>query len=213
MREPHRTRRLRTLGLFSLLLVAAAPPAHGQFTQDHGNRILVNATTFPSEIRNGYGLFNAKCNECHGLDRSLKLRMSAGQWTAIVKQMQAMASAKFSDAQSEAIVDFLSYYDARQTPPEQTADPASQSKTVVAGERFYASHGCGACHAIGGKGGAIGPPLSDVGKRLGGEKIRQLLLALRAGKSPVMPPLPPKTTDQQINDLVAYLSSLQGAGK
>ncbi len=213
MREPHRTRLLRTLGLFGLLLVAVAASAQGQYTQDRRNAIRVNIATFPSGIRKGYRLFYVKCNECHGLDRSLKLRMSAGQWTAIVKQMQAMPSSKFSDPQGKAIIDFLSYYAGHQMALKQAAGPASPSKAVAAGERFYESHGCDACHAIGGKGGTVGPALSDVGKRLTSGEIRQILLTLRAGKSAVMPPLPPKTTDQQINDLVAFLLSLKGSSK
>ena len=133
------------------------------------------------------------------------------------------------------------------------------------GAGVYARQGCAGCHAIGGRGGALGPDLSDVGARAGAAHIRASLLepeaavpdgfvAVRAvardgstvagvrcnedsfsiqvrdlagrvhsfwkselralhedwGKSP-MPSYRERLSAAELDDLVAYLVSLEGA--
>src|ERR1022692_1583284 len=95
-------------GLFfvPILWLAGMSTAQGQFMQNR-DRIKIDRSGLPPEIQKGYRTFHAKCNECHGLDTSLKPSMSPTVWTSEVKRMQAMPSAQFSDNDSRTILDFL----------------------------------------------------------------------------------------------------------
>ncbi|MEO8049795.1 MAG: c-type cytochrome, partial [Acidobacteriota bacterium] len=173
--------------------------------------IKIDPSGYPAEVQKGYRLFGVKCNECHGIETSLKPLKPASQWTSVVKRMQAMASSHFNDAQAKAILDFLDYYEAHRKAVNPPAAQAATSGTVsAAGRQFYDSQGCAQCHAIEGKGGASAPSLSDVGKRLPKEKLTEVLQEMRTGKSS-MPPLPKETTDQQVKDLTDFLVSLNGS--
>ena len=58
----------------------------------------------------------------------------------------------------------------RAAPQKISGDPAS-------GERLYAGKGkCARCHTVGGRGGAIGPDLSDIGARRSAGYLREALL-------------------------------------
>jgi len=46
----------------------------------------------------------------------------------------------------------------------------------VRGEKLYAKGGCARCHTIAGRGGAIGPDLSDIGKRRSAAYLRDALV-------------------------------------
>jgi len=81
--------------------------------------------------------------------------------------------------------------------------------------------GCLVCHKVGGKGGGppgappMAPDLTDVGKRLNPEKIRESILNPAAeivpGFAPIMPPIfGEKLKAKEFEDLVAYLASLKG---
>lgn len=181
--------------------------AHAQFTQHH-DTIQVDASGFPADVQNGYRLFKAKCGECHGLDLSLKTNFPPDRWTAEVKRMQAMPSSRFNDREAKAIVDFLNYDEAHRKPPITAPASGSESDAVSAGRAFYYAQSCDACHTIAGKGGEAGPPLDDIGKRLSRDQITRRMQDRRAGAA--MPPLASDTTDQQINQLVAFLLTLQG---
>lgn len=67
---------------------------------------------------------------------------------------------------------------------------------------------CIACHSLGGQGGQVGPPLDMVGSRYDAAYINKWLhdpAAVKAGAK--MPKLP--LTDEQINELTAFLSQLK----
>lgn len=186
------------------LISFSAGHASGQFAQNR-DTVKVDASGLPAGVLKGFQLFKAKCNECHGLDVSLKTNMSPERWTAEVKRMQAMPSSRFNDGDAKAIVDFLSYDEAHRKPsitPPSTADP---SEAVSAGRKTYYAQGCDACHSIAGKGGPM--PMDDVGTRLSRDQMMQRMRDRRAGA--VMPPLPSDTTDQQINQLVDFLATLK----
>lgn len=122
-----------------------------------------------------------------------------------------MASSQFNDKQAAAIIAFLNYREShRKAQDKVAASVPVSSASVFAGQQFFQAQGCDTCHKIKGQGGAVGPDLTDVGNRLSREKLTQLIQALRSGKSDKMPPLPPDTTDEQINNLVDYLLMLKG---
>jgi uncharacterized protein len=77
---------------------------------------------------------------------------------------------------------------------------------------------CLRCHSLAGEGGLIGPALEGVGTRLTREQILDSLLDPNAtlaegyaGRVSPMPPMGGVLADEDIRDLVAYLSSLNAA--
>ncbi len=207
MRNGVSRRTLAAASAAGILLASGATMAQGQYTQN-GHTAKLNASTHPAEVQKGLHLFRTKCGACHSLDLSLKTNLPPDRWAAEVSRMQAMPSARFNDDQAKAIVEFLNYDVAHRKPPIAAPAAAGESDAVSAGRAFYYAQSCDACHAIGGKGGTGGPDLSDVGQRLSADQLLQRMRDRRAGA--VMPPLPPETTGQQINQLVQFLLTLKG---
>ena len=208
MRTKHSTQLLATLFFLAILALAAVRTVQAQFTQNR-DTIKIDPSGYPADILKGYRLFRTKCNQCHGLDTSLKPSMSSVQWTFEVKKMQAMASAQFNDTQAKSILNFLNYDETHRKSLNKPASDASSSPAASAGRQVYEAHGCEACHSIAGQGGSGGPALTDVGNRLSRDKLQVLLRDMRAGKNDKMPPLPAETTDEQIKNLADYLASLK----
>ncbi len=210
MRKQQFVRLLSRLFFSAIVWFAGIGTVQGQFTQNR-DTIKIDSAGFPADIQKGYRLFRTKCNECHGLDTSLKPSMAPAQWTFEVKRMQAMASAQFNDEQAKAILDFLKYDEfhrkaqLRLTASSAAADPPSP------GRQFYAAQSCDTCHSIAGKGGSVGPSLTNVGSRLSRDQLSKVIYEMKAGDpKSAMPPLPPDTTEQQIKDLVDFLTTLKG---
>ncbi|MCH2112031.1 MAG: cytochrome c, partial [Planctomycetes bacterium] len=88
------------------------------------------------------------------------------------------------------------------------ADPAE-------GERVFFENltlSCNRCHALGGKGGGVGPSLDDVGARLNAEELLESILDPNAQMAeswpaPVsaMPALRSFMSTDELNNLVAFL--------
>jgi mono/diheme cytochrome c family protein len=200
--------------LTALLLAATAWLAgggrvYGQFRQNT-DTIKIDSSGYPTEIQKGYQLFRRKCNECHGLDTSLKPSMSPAQWAFEVKRMQAMPSSQFNEKQAAAIVAFLNYDEEHRKALTKASASEVAAPQVSAGQQLYQSQDCDVCHRIGGQGGTAGPDLTDVGKRLSQDQLRQVIQQVGSGNSPEMPHPPPHLTDEQINGLVDYLATLKG---
>src|SRR5579862_5398484 len=143
--------------------------------------------------------------------------------------------------------------------------PAATSGNSARGEQVYAANGCAGCHTIQGRGGALGPDLTDVGARRSSQHLRASVVEPEAevadgflqvrvtprsgprivgvrvnedtfaiqvrdlagnlhsywkadltdlqkdrGKSP-MPAYGGKLSSSELDDLIAYLASLEGA--
>ena len=206
------SRVLSRFTLAGLLAAFGTASAYGQyrvFTQNRDN-IKIDASGLPTDVQKDYQVFRDKCNQCHGLDTSLKPSMSSAQWTFEVKRMQNMASSHFNDAEAKSILNFLNYDETHRKALNKATSQTGSSAPASPGRQFYEAQGCDSCHAIGGKGGNAGPSLTDVGRTLPREQIAQTVQSIRAGKSSSMPPFPAETTDQQIKDLIDYLFSLKG---
>jgi mono/diheme cytochrome c family protein len=200
---------IRTLsGLFFVAIVglAGSGTVQGQFTQNR-DTIKLDTSGFPPEIKQGYRTFHSKCNECHGLDSSLKPSLSSTVWTAEVKRMQAMASSQFNDEEAKAILDFLNYDESHRKAQLKSTASSPASDSASSGRQFYAAQSCDTCHIIAGKGGDIGPSLNGVGSKLSRAQITRIVKDGKANTT--MPALPSGTTDQQLNELVDFLASLK----
>lgn len=132
-----------------------------------------------------------------------------------------MVTYDFDDAEIASLVAFLEWVgrmDLNGFPPEPTLNPvAVPSETASAGvagdnRPQVFNQLCIACHSLDGAGGAVGPPLDDVGERLGADYIRGWLrdpLAVRPDSR--MPKLP--LSEGQIDEIVAFLThrTVEGA--
>jgi mono/diheme cytochrome c family protein len=206
----YKTKVFTGLVMTGLLCLGGAAVARAQFTQN-SDKIRIDLSTYPPEMRHAYRVFSVKCGECHVLDTSLKPSFSPAQWTVEVKRMQAMASSHINDKGAQTILDFLNYDEShRKAQLKSTASsPASESGSP--GRQFYAAQSCDTCHSVAGKGGDVGPSLTDVGTRLSKDQLLKVIHGMKAGDpKSAMPPLPSDTTDQQINDLVDFLLTLKG---
>jgi mono/diheme cytochrome c family protein len=172
-----------------------------------GDAIKLDTSGFPPEIQKGYRTFHAKCNECHGLDTSLKPSFSPALWTSEVKRMQTMASSQFNDEEAKAILDFLNYDESHRKAQLKSTASSPASDSASSGRQFYAAQSCDTCHIIAGKGGDIGPALNGFGSKLSRAQITRIVKDGKANTT--MPALPSGTTDQQLNELVDFLASLK----
>ncbi len=94
-----------------------------------------------------------------------------------------------------------------------TAPAAAASPQLTLGKKVYADNGCGACHAISGKGGAAGPDLTTTGadpKHTPQWFAVQIATPKAHTPSSTMPEFP-KIKGAELAALSAYLVSLKGA--
>jgi ubiquinol-cytochrome c reductase cytochrome b subunit len=89
----------------------------------------------------------------------------------------------------------------QQNPPAATTPGAA----ALRGPQTFTASGCPQCHTIQHNGGTKGPDLSAVGSRLKEDQIRTQIT--KGGKQ--MPAFGKVLEPSEIDDLVAYLSSLK----
>jgi ubiquinol-cytochrome c reductase cytochrome b subunit len=102
-----------------------------------------------------------------------------------------------------------------QTAPSTSQDPPAQvSASVSRGAQLFNSLGCIGCHTIQGRGGVVGPELNT--RLLQGKSSQWLITQIRDPKAhnpqTIMPAFN-SATDQQVNDVVAFLLSVAQAKK
>ena len=95
------------------------------------------------------------------------------------------------------------------------ASTASAQDKAAKGAQVYADQKCSLCHSIAGKGNAKGI-LDDVGSKLKAEEIREWLTdpvgmaaKTKATRKPAMPAKYASLPKDDLDELVAYLSSLK----
>lgn len=105
-------------------------------------------------------------------------------------------------------------------PVAAESTPAVAAKPdAVRGENIFLKHqtaACNRCHQLGGEGGVIGPALDGIGTRKGKDYLLESLLEPGAtiaegypGEVSPMPPMNLLLTDQEIQDVLAYLQTLK----
>lgn len=114
-----------------------------------------------------------------------------------------------------AFFDWIGKMDLNGFPPEpDLADtqqpPATAANAAAQPEKFKTL--CIACHAVGGKGGVVGPALDGIADRLDAEFLDKWIADPQTVKpGTAMPKLP--ISDAERADIVTYLSTLKGAAQ
>lgn len=85
---------------------------------------------------------------------------------------------------------------------------AQDAAQIEAGKKVYSEMKCAMCHKMEGVGGKIGPELSGVGSRKDAQWIKGFLKDPKSVIPDTKQP-PFKGTDEQLDALVAYLTSLK----
>jgi len=92
---------------------------------------------------------------------------------------------------------------------------AQDAAKIAKGEKVYADQKCSMCHSIAGKGNAKGS-LDDVGSKLKAEEIHdwivkpaEMTAKAKADRKPPMPAKYASLPKDDLDNLVAYLSSLK----
>lgn len=216
-------------GLFSLIFVF--------LTVDTINKIpaQTNSENLTEEVVLGQKIWtDNNCMGCHTLlgegayyapELTKTYERRGPEWLKVfLKDPQAMYPGErkmvqydFTDQEMDYLIAFFKWIgemDLNNFPPEPDL---KQDKTVVVGntasqleqpKKFKTL--CMACHAVGGKGGIVGPPLDGVGSRLDEEFLDHWIKDPSFVKpGTTMPKLP--ISDLERKDIVTYLLSLKGA--
>jgi putative heme-binding domain-containing protein len=136
----------------------------------------------PDQAR-GKRLFEAHCARCHGMQggggtganlRRPKLRHAADDDSLfdLIRSGIPGTGMPFTWAMTDNEVrDVIAYVRSLGRIPSEPL-PGDPDK----GQLIYRKAGCGSCHIVAGKGGSLGPELSDIGGRRGVEFLRGAML-------------------------------------
>jgi mono/diheme cytochrome c family protein len=95
------------------------------------------------------------------------------------------------------------------TTEETTTEEGGESGEgdATAGKAVFASAGCGSCHTLSdaGSSGTVGPNLDDA------QPDQELVVERVTNGAGVMPSFKDQLSEQQINDVAAYVSSVAGS--
>jgi PQQ-dependent dehydrogenase (methanol/ethanol family) len=181
-------------------LIALAPAALSAavlFAQQNppgaGNPLATSATA----VAEGQRLFSQTCQSCHGpggqgSDRGPSLAAAtfvhgntdADVFRAIragVPGTQMPPFAALSDTETWQLVAYIRSL--RATNPAAGAPPAEGGDAVAGETLFFGRAGCAACHDVNGRGGIVGPDLSNAG-RLPPAHLRQKIVDPNAPAPP-----------------------------
>jgi putative heme-binding domain-containing protein len=154
---------------------AQAAAAQKQTTAAKGPaaRPRTNPFQTPDDIAKGHALFQTHCSYCHGsfgeggrgADLTTGHYRFGGSDAELFQTIRngirgsEMGPPRVEDDDLWRIIGFVKQLG--------TAAPEKAPGNAVAGQTLYQNAGCAGCHAIGGKGGILGPELDDVGRRRG----------------------------------------------
>ena len=133
-----------------------------------------NPFSSEADIQQGQALFQTHCSYCHGSsgEGGRGADLTAGIYRRGGRDPELYASVRFGVPGSEMgpvratddevwkMVAFVKGIGSRGLLEKAPGDPA-------AGHAVYQKTGCGNCHRIGKEGGALGPELTDIGRRRG----------------------------------------------
>ena len=195
--------------------VAAAEEEYGKIFAAFAAIPIPELARDPEALSAGRNLFVNNCAACHGSDaRGARgfpnLTDDEWQWGGTPEQIVATISngrnavmpafgAALSDAQLDALVDYVQSLAGRDIPPER----------VAAGQMQFLQSGCLACHGPTGAGNALvgGPPLNNE-IWLYGSGPSAIRESIRDGRMGQMPAQEPILGADRVHVLAAYVLSL-----
>ena len=143
--------------------------------------------------------------------------MSAdGPWPQNMPTWSVDYGGPLRNDQIDSIVDFILSWGEEApelAPPGSTPTPVPGDTPEERGVNLFQGLGCIGCHTINGRGGGVGPELTNVSQK-GADHIRQSILQPNAiiteGFEPNLMPqnFSQRLTEQNLNDLIAYLESV-----
>jgi cytochrome c oxidase cbb3-type subunit III len=186
--RPRRSK--RALGRLALLLVPALCWSSLSITQqrekEKGSAPAGRARASPPA--EGRHAFESRCAGCHGLDGRggehapnistdvVVQRLSNQEVTKIIHSgIPAKGMPAFdylSVAETSSIVSYL------RALGRGTASMTRRGNPLLGQELFFGKAGCGQCHMIVGKGGFLGPDLTEYGRTHAPDELKQIILNL-----------------------------------
>jgi putative heme-binding domain-containing protein len=176
---------MRALALAVLIALPGAMPGRAQHEDDTKDKERNPAIGDPKAIAAGQVLFRNSCAGCHGPNGdggrgpNLRKRISWGPLTddimfnLIQKGVPGadMPPTKIPDEQVWQVVAFVR---ALTSPAFEVGvlGDAEAGKAI-----FWGAGGCSNCHAIGGRGGLIGPDLTNIGAMRSADQLRESIVA------------------------------------
>lgn len=169
------------IGLWLACLLSAAAQAPARPARTAATVPETNPFTSAADIALGRAVYNGRCGQCHGLegeggrgaalntgrfrhgasDRELFLTIRNG-----ITNTEMPGAGNLTDMEVWRMVGYVQQLGRRGAPEPITGD-------ATAGAAVYANAACGQCHTIDGRGGFLGPDLSDIGARRAVRHLRQ----------------------------------------
>jgi putative heme-binding domain-containing protein len=162
--------------------VSQSPPRDATSGKTDSSAVGASSAPTPDPAR-GKRLFEAQCARCHGMQggggtganlRRPKLQRAADDESLFDLIRNGIPETGMPDtwAMSDNEVRDVAAYvrTLGRTPPEPL--PGDPDK----GQLVYRQAACSSCHIVAGKGGSLGPELSDIGGRRGAQFLRGALL-------------------------------------
>lgn len=140
------------------------------------------ASLSPAEIAEGKEMFQGNCGECHGVDGSggvgpdlhgvAQKKGDQYIFSAIRNGIPGTGMAPVSSLNDKRAWEVVGYV--------RTLTTGGGGMTVTGdaakGKEVFETNGCSACHTISGKGGDVGPELTDIGDARSPKYLHETLL-------------------------------------
>lgn len=139
-----------------------------------------NPHTSEADVEAGRKLYLGRCGHCHGQsgEGGRGATLNSGRLRRGNSDRELFAVVRFGIPNTEMPGSFLPDHEiwrmvgyVKRLSGQQAPETATGSAS--AGALVYEKNGCAACHSIGGKGGFLGPDLSDVGAKRALRHLRE----------------------------------------
>ena len=138
---------------------------------------------------------------------------TSGPWAENMPTWSSDYGGPLRNDQVDSIVSYILSWE--EYAPDANAEPTpiAGGTPEERGEALFQAMGCVGCHAINGEGGAVGPELAGVVEAKGEDYVHQSIVAPNAVivegfTEGIMPQnFSERMTEDQINDIIAYLST------
>jgi putative heme-binding domain-containing protein len=143
----------------------------------------------PTELAMGQRIFDAQCAWCHGnggdggtgpnLHGKLRHATTLASIVDIITKGipgTEMPSFRLTERETKQAATYVLSL--------TRSSPKAGSGNAERGAALYQSSGCGSCHVVEGRGGILGPELTDIGGRRGGVYLREAIVKPAASHPP-----------------------------